>query len=105
MKDMKITDIDSIASQVKLNCNISDARFWGYYTPCGLLLRLRDLYKIENGLSPWGRIEPEKIGEWIGERERLWQELEVRDFNPVIIGNNKYRPFDVKGINEALMDH
>jgi hypothetical protein len=36
-------DIESFTSQVKRNCNISDAKYRGYYSLCGLLLRLRDL--------------------------------------------------------------
>ncbi len=98
-------NIDSIAEQVKLNCNISDARYWGYYLPCGLLLRLRDLYRVENGSRPWEKIGPERIAGWIGEREGLWQELETDDFHHIVIGNKKYRPFDVKGINAALQGH
>jgi len=29
-------DIDSFIQQVKLNCNISGAKFWGYYCYCRL---------------------------------------------------------------------
>ena len=97
-----MVEIESIEEQVKLNCNISDARHWGYYLPCGLLLRLRDLYRIENKSRPWEKIGPEKIAGWIGAREGLWQELEGADFHHIIIGDKKYRPFDVKGINAAL---
>jgi hypothetical protein len=97
-----MVDIDSITEQVKLNCNISDAKHWGYYLPCGLLLRLRDLYRIENASRPWEKIGTEKIAGWIGAREGLWQELEGADFHHIIIGNKRYRPFDVKGINAAL---
>ncbi len=71
MKTLRELDINSIASQVKHNCNISDAKYWGFYSPCGLLLRLRDLYKIEKGLKPWGKVEPDEIGDWIGKREKL----------------------------------
>ena len=98
-------NIDSIAAQVKHNCNISDAGYWGYYLPCGLLLRLRDLYRIENGVKPWRKVDPDKIAGWIGTRERLWQELETHDFHHIVVGAKKYRPFDVKGINAALQGH
>lgn len=98
-------NIDSIAEQVKLNCNISDAGYWGYYLPCGLLLRLRDLYRVENGSKPWEKIGPDRIAGWIGEREGLWQELESNDFHHIVIGSKRYRPFDIKGINAALQGH
>jgi len=34
-------DIKKLIDQIKFNCNLSDARFWGYYSICGLLLRMR----------------------------------------------------------------
>jgi len=96
-------DVHSIASQVKSNCNISDAKYWGLYSPCGLLLRLRDLYRMEKGLKPWEQAEPDDIGAWIGEREKLWEELDALDFQKITINGKKYRPFDVKGINDILL--
>lgn len=98
-------DINSIAAQVKLNCNISDARYWGLYLPCGLLLRLRDLYRIENSLRPWEKIETRTIGDWIGEREQLWETFQTRDFQNIKINGKDYKPFDVKNINSILEDH
>jgi hypothetical protein len=98
-------DINSIASQVKLNCNISDARHWGSYLPCGLLLRLRDLYRIENRLKPWEPVAHGRIADWIGERERLWEECQTRDFRDIEINGKPYKPFDVKDINSLLSGH
>jgi hypothetical protein len=95
-------DIDHIASQVKHNCNISDAKYWGLYSPCGLLLRLRDLYKAEMGLRPWDSVGNAEIGEWIGEREKLWMRLSASDFQDIEVRGRNYRPFDVKGINSQL---
>jgi hypothetical protein len=97
-------DISSIASQVKLNCNISDARHWGSYLPCGLLLRLRDLYRIENRLKPWEPVAPGKIADWIGERERLWEEYQTRDFRDIEINGKRYNPFDVRDISSILSE-
>jgi hypothetical protein len=98
-------NFDLISSQVKHNCNISDARYWGCYSPCGLLLRLRDLYKIEHGLNPWERVSHKRIGKWIEERERLWQELESLEFQNIKIQDKQYHPFDVKKINSILEQH
>jgi len=95
-------DIDHIALQVKHNCNISDARYWGFYSPCGLLLRLRDLYKAEKGLMPWERVSNEEIGEWIEEREAMWMRLGSSDFQDIEVMGRYYKPFDVKGINSRL---
>lgn len=100
-----MTDIDSIAAQVKRNCNISDAKYWGFYSPCGLLLRLRDLYRIEHGLNPWDRIGHDSIGRWIEEREELWSGLEGLDYSEIEIRGKRYSPFNVKAIGTALIKH
>lgn len=97
--------IDSIAAQVKHNCNISDAKHWGFYSPCGLLLRLRDLYRLENRIRPWERIKHAQVGKWIDAREGLWDEIEDGDYQQIEIGGVRYRPFDLKGINSALSNH
>ncbi|GAB4545424.1 MAG: hypothetical protein Fur0020_14490 [Thermodesulfovibrionia bacterium] len=97
-------DINDIASQVKYNCNISDARYWGFYSPCGLLMRMRDLYRSENSLKPWDKIKKEDVSEWIGERERLWSRFEPLDLSNIKIMGKGYKPFDVKGINSRLLE-
>ena len=42
---------------------------------CGLLLRLRDLYKWEHGMPPWIEAEAPEVLGWIEERENLWEEI------------------------------
>lgn len=95
-------DIEGIIKQVKYNCNVSDARFWGYYSICGLLLRMRELYRQEKGLMPWERIQPDDISFWIEEREALWRELEGKDFRSLDICGRTINPFDVEAINKLL---
>ncbi len=95
-------DIKGIISDVKFNCNVSDAKFWGHYSICGLLLRMRELYKNEKGLMPWETIPSEDMTTWIGEREALWRELEDKDFQPINIDGKRYSPFDVESINGIL---
>ncbi len=97
-----MVSIENLISQVKKNCNISDAKYWGTYSICGLLLRLRKLYRIENNIMPWERIDRADIGRWIEDRERTWKELEVNDFEKLLIGNSEYQPFDVENINRVI---
>lgn len=96
--------ISSIASQVKRNCNISDAKFWGDYSPCGLLLRMRDLFRFESGLRPWQGIDDQRIRSWISDREGLWHDLDSQDYQPIIIGGKAYNPFDTRHINQHLSE-
>jgi hypothetical protein len=95
-------DIQTLAPQVKKNCNISDAHYWGWYSVCGLLLRLRELYRAERGKKLWEGIQREDISQWIEERENLWREFEGRAFEDIVINNNAYKPFEVQKINSIL---
>lgn len=95
-------DIQTLTSQVKRNCNISDAKYWGSYSLCGLLLRLRELYRAEKGIKPWENIQQKDIGEWIAERENLWRELEHKNFEDIAVNGNVYGPFEVEKINAEL---
>lgn len=95
-------DLDRLIEQIKYNCNVSDARFWGYYSICGLLLRMRGLYRHERGLMPWEKIPSDDISSWIGERERLWRDLEDKDFQPIDINGKGLDPFEIEAINRVL---
>ena len=88
----EMIDIESLSSQVKHNCNISDARHWGYYSLCGLLLRLRELYRSEQGIPLWGKMPQEDIGRWIASRENLWRELEDKELTPITTEWKRFRP-------------
>lgn len=88
--------------QIKFNCNISDASYGGNLSLCNMLLRLRQLYYREHHLKPWEKAENEKIIQWIGERESLWNECEELEFKDLQINNKKFNPFDEKGINRQI---
>jgi len=96
-------DIDALAAQVARNCLIADARRWGYFSLCGLLLRLRDLYKREAGLEPWARVETAAVLPWVGEREAAWAGLEESGLEPLRVGGRDLDPLDEDGVNECLL--
>jgi hypothetical protein len=95
-------DIQTLTSQVKKNCNISDAHYWGWYSVCGLLLRLRELFRAERGIKLWEGIQREEISQWIEERENLWKEFEGKEFEDIVIDGKSYKPFEVQKINSVL---
>jgi|WetSurMetagenome_2_1015567.scaffolds.fasta_scaffold24441_2 hypothetical protein len=99
---MQTIDIQKICLQIKTNCNISDAKYWGSYSLCGLLLRLRELYRAEKGLKPWEGLLQKDVGDWITERETLWREIENRDLEGISVNGDVYSPFDVEKINALL---
>lgn len=99
---MPSIDLNSLYSQVKANCNISDAKFWGNYSICGLLMRLRELYRKENGIMPWENIAQPDILAWIADRENLWNEIAGHDFLNISINDSTFSPFDTQKINCLL---
>jgi hypothetical protein len=93
---------EELTKQVIRNCTISDARYAGYYSVCGLALRMRDLYKWEKGMEPWQEEDPTVMLEWIGRKEGEWETFAEEDFRPMTIQDGVYDPFDTKGINAVL---
>jgi hypothetical protein len=100
-----VFDLNSVTEQVIRNCEISDARHAGFYSICGLALRLRDLYKWEMGLAPWVEKESSEILDWIGEKEEAWEQLAEMDFRDIVIDGKAHDPLDVSGVNALLEPH
>ena len=98
-------NVDTVASQILNNCDISDAQHAGMYSTCGLALRLRDLYKWEHRLNPWEEKDSSEILDWIGEKETLWEKLADATYTDLSIQGKHYDPFDTPGINAALAPH
>lgn len=94
----------TLLTDIKFNCDVSDAQFWGYFSVCGLLMRYRDLFRSEKGLKPWAEINREEIMSWISSKEARWPELEEQGYRDLTIGGKTFRPFDVVEINHALRD-
>ena len=98
-------DPKDLIEQVRHNCSISDCRYAGTYSVCGLALRLRDLYKWEKGLEPWVEEDSSVVLEWIGKKEDEWDKLEEQDFAGISVAGKTYDPFDVEGLNAILAPH
>lgn len=93
----------SLIRDVKFNCDVSDAKYWGYFSICGLLMRYRDLFRSEMGLMPWDDIQRTEIIGWIRNKESRWAELESQDFRSIVIDGKTFLPFDASGINTVLI--
>ncbi|MCA1988026.1 MAG: hypothetical protein LDL07_02615 [Desulfarculus sp.] len=91
-----------LAGQVLANCRRADAEVAGRFSLCGLLLRLRNLYKWEHGLPPWQEPEPAAALEWVGRREDLWLEIMEEEPQPLSLPGQDFDPFDSDGVNAAL---
>ena len=91
-----------LAPQVHHNCQLASALGSGRFSLCGLLLRLRNLYKWEAGLAPWREEDSGRMLGWVSEREDLWDEIADGDFQPLELAGESYDPFDHQAINRAI---
>lgn len=98
-------DIQQLINNVQLNCHISDARHAGNYTLCVYLLKMREFYRWEHNHSFSDKLSTEVIGEWLTQREDLWEEIENQDYCTLEIENEAHDPFDSQTINQHIYDN
>ena len=93
---------DSLAQQVQQNCRRADAAVAGRFALCGLLLRLRNLYKWEHGIEPWQEQDPGLVLEWVSQREDDWDAIDDLTPTPLDIDGKEYDPFDTEAVNAIV---
>lgn len=94
-----------LQASVQHNCHISDARFASDFTMCVYLLKMREYYRWEMGYGYNDKLAHDEVGEWLTQREQLWEMLEEKPFVQLEIDGNSYDPFDADAINTALAPH
>lgn len=94
--------LNTLSEQVQRNCHISDARHGGDYAMCTFLMKMREYYRWEKGLPYGARLPKDDIGNWLAERERLWESLENQDYLPLSLDGRDIDPFDAKLANTYL---
>ncbi|HEX9627056.1 MAG TPA: hypothetical protein VGA00_08980 [Acidiferrobacterales bacterium] len=92
-----------LVNTVQRNCHISDARYAGDYTLCVFLLKMRELYRWEHEIPFTGVLSKDAIGEWLKEREQMWDRMEASEFEPLPLGGERPDPFDSAAINRELV--
>lgn len=92
-----------LVNTVQQNCHISDALYAGEYTVCVFLLKMREFYRWENDIPYSEVLAKNAIGEWLQERERLWNDMETLSFVPLPLTPGGVDPFDSDGINRELV--
>lgn len=94
----------AIIKDIQHNCHISDARDYGIYTMCTMVLKLRNLYKWENGLEPWQEPEPADLLDWIEARENYWKTIAEEPYRHLKLHGCRYSPDDSPSINAYFDD-
>lgn len=94
--------LTAVLTAIRHNCHLASSSQAGQYSLCGLLLRLRTLYKWEQGLPPWREPEPEAVFTWVAGVEGLWEELEGAAFADLHFPEATFGPFQVEEVNAGL---
>lgn len=94
--------ITQLIETVQHNCHIADARHAGDYTLCVYLLKMREMYRWEQGIDFKTMLTTDDVGDWLTEREGVWDEVEEQDYQALQINGKSYDPFDNDVINTLL---
>ena len=92
-------DIKALSETVQHNCHIADARHAGDYTLCVYLLKMREMYRWEQQESFNTTLTTDDVGDWLTDREGLWDDVEDLEYKPLVIDGIEYDPFDNEAIN------
>lgn len=95
-------EIKALAETVQYNCHIADARYAGDYTLCVYLLKMREMYRWEQGESFNTTLTTDDVGDWLTEREGQWDDVEESEYKALTIDGVDYDPFDNEAINILL---
>ncbi len=98
-------DVEQLTRAIQHNCDISDARFGAGFSLCTLILKLRNLYKWEQGLEPWEEPEPAVVLDWIEAKEEQWQTISGEEYQALPVGDTLVDPYDLLSVNAALAGH
>ncbi len=95
-------ELKQIIDTVQHNCHIADARHAGDYTLCVYLLKMREMYRWEKGIDFKTQLTTDDVGDWLTEREGLWDDVEEQEYQPLSIYGQRYDAFDNDLINTLL---
>lgn len=95
-------DLPNLAQQVQHNCHIADARHGTDYGLCTYLMKMREYYRWEKGLPYTESLDKDSVGDWLTEREDLWNGLADEDYRPLVLAGERLDPFAADAINARL---
>lgn len=91
-----------LVREVQHNCNVVDASHARSYSMCIYLLKMREYYRWEMGYGFQHPLSKQELGQWLVQRETLWETLEAEGFSDLSIDGHSYSPFDTADIERAL---
>ena len=100
---LPLSDFPRLVQSVQRNCHIADARHAREMTLCNYLLEMREFYRWENEVPLARALPRQELGNWISEREALWDGVLADELQPLQLGEHSYDAFDVAAVNAALV--
>lgn len=94
---------ETLNKSVQHNCNLADAKHAANYTLCTYLMKMREFCRWDLGYSLSDKLPKEAVGEWVSQREALWEDIEQQDYQALTIDGQRYDPFDTTQINAKLL--
>ena len=94
-----------LTKAVQQNCHKADASHAGDYTLCVYLLKMREFYRWEQDATFSTNLENKIVGNWLRQRETLWDELENTEYQNIKFSNESLPPFESDSINKNLSQH
>lgn len=94
---------NELVRAVQRNCDIADARHAGDYTLCIFLLKMREHYRWEKRLPFSAPLPKDAVGDWLAEREALWNEIEAEELVRIPMASGLWDPFHGAEINADLL--
>ena len=85
------------------NCNLADAKHAANFTLCTYLMKMREFCRWDLGYSLSEKLPKEAVGEWVSQREALWEDIEEQDYQALTIDGLDFDPFATQEINAKLM--
>jgi len=98
-------EIETLIDDVQHNCHIADARHGTDFGLCTYLMKMREYYRWEKGLGYTETLDKDEEGDWLSEREILWDELQGSEYRPLVVQGEACDPFDVERINRGLREY
>ena len=97
--------LQPLLSAIRHNCHISDARHAGDYTLCIYLLKMREYFRWEKRYTYQDVLSKDDVGEWLTQREQLWETMEDEPFVDLPLEGEFIDPFDSAAVNAQLNPH
>ena len=97
--------LELLAETVQYNCHVSDARHGADDSLCIYLMKMREYFRWEKRLPYGASLERDQVGDWLADRERLWEALEGAELKPLPLDGETFDPFDADAINARLAGH